>query len=74
MSGSRIPMGVFALVALSLAMAGSVSAADVAELGKSLTPIGAERAGNVEGTIPEWTGGDVKPVKGWQPGDVRVDP
>ncbi len=74
MSGSRIPMGVFALMALSLAMAGSVSAADVADLGKSLTPIGAERAGNAEGTIPEWTGGDVEPVKGWQSGDVRVDP
>ena len=28
-----------------------------AELGKSLTPLGAERAGNADGSIPEWTGG-----------------
>ncbi|MDD3762557.1 MAG: DUF1329 domain-containing protein [Nevskiales bacterium] len=26
-------------------------------LGKTLTPIGAERAGNADGSIPEWTGG-----------------
>ena len=29
----------------------------IGELGNSLTPLGAERAGNVSGTIPEWTGG-----------------
>lgn len=33
------------------------SEADAARLGKELTPLGAERAGNKEGTIPEWTGG-----------------
>ncbi|MBM7060263.1 DUF1329 domain-containing protein [Pseudomonas sp. UL073] len=46
--------------ALSL-LAGSVSAAvspdELATLGTSLTPVGAERAGNADGTIPEWTGG-----------------
>lgn len=47
-------------LALSL-MAGSVlaavSAEEAAKLGKSLTPVGGERAGNADGSIPEWTGG-----------------
>lgn len=30
---------------------------EVARLGKDLTPMGAEAAGNKEGTIPPWTGG-----------------
>lgn len=33
-------------------------------LGNDLTPYGAERAGNAEGTIPEWTGGLSEPPKG----------
>ncbi|MEH6389460.1 MAG: DUF1329 domain-containing protein [Pseudomonas profundi] len=48
-----------AVLAVAIA-AGSVHAASeqqIAELGKSLTPIGAERAGNAAGTIPEWDGG-----------------
>lgn len=32
-----------------------VSPEEAARLGKDLTPVGAERAGNKEGTIPEWT-------------------
>lgn len=32
------------------------SAEEIAKLGKELTPVGAIRAGNEEGTIPEWTG------------------
>ena len=30
---------------------------DFSRLGQDLTPIGAERAGNAAGTVPEWTGG-----------------
>jgi hypothetical protein len=43
-------------------------------LGNDLTPIGAERAGNAEGTIPEWTGGLTEPPPGWKVGDPRPDP
>ncbi|HBN8626752.1 outer membrane lipoprotein-sorting protein [Pseudomonas aeruginosa] len=35
----------------------AVPAEQAAELGKRLTPLGAERAGNADGSIPEWTGG-----------------
>ncbi|PZP23734.1 DUF1329 domain-containing protein [Pseudomonas kuykendallii] len=47
-------------LALSL-LAGSVMAAvapdQIAKLGSSLTPLGGEKAGNADGSIPEWTGG-----------------
>ena len=36
---------------------GAVSADKAAQLGKNLTLVGAEKAGNKEGTIPEYTGG-----------------
>tara|TARA_Y100001951_G_scaffold70727_1_gene57614 strand:+ start:17227 stop:18585 length:1359 start_codon:yes stop_codon:yes gene_type:complete len=35
----------------------AVSAEAAATLGTRLTPVGAERAGNADGSIPEWTGG-----------------
>lgn len=48
-----------AVLAFALGAGATQAATDqqIAELGKSLTPIGAERAGNAAGTIPEWTGG-----------------
>jgi hypothetical protein len=48
-----------AVLAFALGASATLAATDqqIAELGKSLTPIGAERAGNAAGTIPEWTGG-----------------
>ena len=33
-----------------------VSEEEVARLGQDLTPVGAEKAGNADGTIPAWTG------------------
>lgn len=36
---------------------GGVSAEQADQLGKNLTPIGAEMAGNSDGSIPKWTGG-----------------
>jgi|GEM_PF-6689648 len=50
-------------VVLGIAWTGSVIAAvpaDIAErLDQDLTPLGSERAGNADGTIPAWTGGAV---------------
>ena len=54
-------------LSLAIAIAGTfclpahakVSAAEAAKLGKELTPIGATRAGNKDGSIPEWTGKQV---------------
>ena len=36
---------------------GAVSPQEAARLGQDLTPLGGEKAGNSEGTIPAWTGG-----------------
>lgn len=43
-------------------------------LGRDLTPVGAEKAGNKAGTIPAWTGGLTKPAAGYSKGNFHVDP
>lgn len=48
--------------------------AQIAQLGASLTPVGAEKAGSKDGLIPAWTGGDMTAPAGWKPGDPRPDP
>ena len=67
-----------ALSALSMFAAtpasSAVSEQEAAKLGKELTPVGAERAANKEGTIPEWTGGATAAPAGWKPGQKRIDP
>ncbi|WP_339082457.1 DUF1329 domain-containing protein [Pseudomonas sp. TMP9] len=53
----------------------AVSPAEAAKLGASLTPFGAEKAGNAAGTIPEWTGGITSVPAGYTtPGQHHVDP
>lgn len=50
----------------------AVSEAEAAKLGKELTPVGAERAGNKDGSIPEFKGGTPKGKH--KLGDPRLDP
>ncbi|HDY98195.1 MAG TPA: DUF1329 domain-containing protein [Pseudomonas sabulinigri] len=50
-------IGVLALSSLALSVSAAVTPEKAATLQTTLTPIGAERAGNASGTIPEWTGG-----------------
>jgi hypothetical protein len=64
------------LVALGLpaaAIAG-VSAEDAAHLKSDLTPLGAEKAGNKDGSIPAWSGGHTTPITGDKAGGRRGDP
>lgn len=49
-------------------------AAQLGLVGTPLTPIGAIRAGNADGTIPEWTGGITEYPAGFIPGGWYVDP
>lgn len=54
-----------------------VSPEEAAQLGLEgtpLTPVGAIRAGNSEGTIPAWTGGITEYPAGYTPGGWYVDP
>lgn len=58
-----------AVISLQPAMAASAD-----DLGKSLTPFGAERAGNADGSIPAWTGGYTTVDPSFKPGGKRSDP
>ncbi|TWJ17487.1 DUF1329 domain-containing protein [Geobacter argillaceus] len=69
------------LVATCLALAyasvslGAVTAEEAKKLGTTLTAVGAEKAGNADGTIPPYTGGLTTPPTGYKPGSgIRPDP
>jgi len=47
---------------------------EIARLDDDLTPLGAEKAGNADGTIPEWTGGITSPPAGYETGMHHPDP
>lgn len=51
-----------------------VSPEQADRLDGELTPVGAERAGNQSGTIPDWTGGLTTPPEGWRKGQVEINP
>ncbi|MBU3057318.1 DUF1329 domain-containing protein [Pseudomonas indica] len=67
-----------AAIALALSASGALAAVspqEVAKLGTTLTPFGAEKAGNAAGTIPEWTGGITQPPADYKkPGQHHPDP
>lgn len=71
----------FALTASAIALAlgasmahAKVSEADAAKLGAELTPLGGEKAGNADGSIPAWDGGLTQAPAGYTPGEFHVDP
>jgi hypothetical protein len=64
---------------LALAVAGAAHAAvtpdQAAKLGTTLTPVGADKAGNTDGSIPAYTGGLTTPPADFKTGDsFRPDP
>jgi hypothetical protein len=61
-------------LALSLPSIGAVTAEEAAKLKSDLTPLGGEKAGNKDGSIPAWTGGYTTPIPGDIPGGRRGDP
>ena len=52
----------------------AVTESEAARLGQDLTPMGAIKAGNADGTIPAWDGGITTPPAGFNPGDHHPDP
>ena len=56
----------------------AISAEEAAHLGKDLTPLGAQAAGNADGSIPPWTGGLKSPADAGFPnyktGEHHPDP
>jgi hypothetical protein len=51
-----------------------VSAEEAAKLKTTLTSMGAEKAGNADGSIPAWTGGYTTVPPNFKPGDLHPDP
>ncbi len=62
------------LSTLSVTAMAQPSAEEIARLGNDLTPMGAVRAGNSDGTIPPWEGGITTPPAGYKKGDHHPDP
>jgi hypothetical protein len=52
---------------------GAASPEEAAKLGTTLTGLGAEKAGNKDGTIPAYTGGLTKPPAGFKSGSGKYD-
>lgn len=52
----------------------AVSVEEAEQLKTTLTPFGAERAGNADGTIPAWEGVYDTPDPGYKPGGPHSDP
>jgi len=59
---------------LSTGALAKVPAEQAAKLSSELTFVGATRAANKDGTIPEWTGGITKTPAGYSVGDHHIDP
>lgn len=68
-------LGLTGLLALQVLAAEAKAPTDQIErLGKDLTPVGAERAGNKDGSIPAWSGGATKPPAGFDASKGWADP
>ncbi|MEO8018221.1 MAG: DUF1329 domain-containing protein [Pseudomonadota bacterium] len=65
-------------IALGAPAMAAVSAADAAKLGAELTPLGGEKAGNADGSIPAWDGGLTSATPAgfanFRPGQHHPDP
>ena len=71
---SRIAAALVLAAAWNAPAVAGLTAEEIARLDGDLTPLGAERAGNAEGTIPAWTGGIVTPPEGYVHGEHHRDP
>ncbi|MDG5468721.1 DUF1329 domain-containing protein [Deltaproteobacteria bacterium IMCC39524] len=69
-------LSIFLMAGLLLTSQGfaAVSADEAARLGKDLTPMGGEKAGNADGTIPAWDGGITTPPASYEKGMHHPDP
>lgn len=71
---NKMFVGSAIIACLSCSAQAKVSVEKAQQLGQSLTPVGAEKAGNKDGSIPEWTGGIITAPAGYQLGEFHRDP
>ena len=74
MRGSLASLMVAVMAVTAAFSAHAQAPAAAGQLGRELTPVGAERAGNAAGTIPAWSGGLTAPPPGWRPEMGYIDP
>ncbi|HSW24330.1 MAG TPA: DUF1329 domain-containing protein [Burkholderiaceae bacterium] len=68
-------LAITAAALASLGAQAAVTADEAKALGTTLTAVGAEKAGNKDGTIPAYAGGLTTPPAGFKPGDgIRPNP
>jgi hypothetical protein len=72
---TRVATALLALSSVAFVAHAAVSAEEAKALGTTLTGVGAEKAGNKDGTIPAYTGGNTKAPSGFKAGDgMRPNP
>ncbi len=67
-------LAAFSLALVAAAAQAAVTPEEAARLKSELTPFGAEKAGNKDGSIPAWSGGYTTPLPGFKNGGRRGDP
>ncbi len=73
-SGIRHLLTGTVLCALALGAHAGITQAEADRLGATLTPLGGEKSGNADGSIPAWDGGITTPPAGYQVGMHHPDP
>ncbi|WP_101049448.1 DUF1329 domain-containing protein [Macromonas nakdongensis] len=72
---TRVATALLALSSTALVAHAAVSAEEAKALGTTLTAVGADKAGNKDGTIPAYTGGLTKAPAGFKAGEgIRPNP
>lgn len=74
MNTKNLLLAVLCSLSAVLGASAAISAADAGRLGNDLTPLGGEKAGNADGSIPAWSGGITTPPAGYTPGMHHPDP
>ena len=74
MHRNTLALAMASALALPPCALAAVSPEEAAKLKTDLTPMGAEKAANKDGSIPAWTGGYTTAIAGDKPGGRRGDP
>ena len=74
MNTKNLLLSLLGFVSAAALASAAISATEANRLGNDLTPLGGEKAGNADGTIPAWTGGLTTAPAGYKPGMHHPDP
>lgn len=74
MHRNTLSLALASALALPACALAAVTPDEAAKLKTDLTPMGAEKAANKDGSIPAWTGGYTTAIAGDKPGGRRGDP